>query len=163
MALANRYGSILVTTDARGRKFGGIISGTPKPGTVMQIKSSTEPVNGKYTWEAYAPGADGDNPKGPLVVLLEDYLQGKLITDAYVSGTLGNLYCPLAGDMLLMLLADVAGTTTDSHAIGELLMVDHGTGKLLVTTGVESEPFVVMETLTGLSADQLCLCMYGAG
>ena len=160
MPLANRYGSILVTTDGRGRKIGGIIDGTPKPGTVMQVKSSTEPVNGKYTWEAYNRDADGDNPKGPVAVLLEDYLQGRLITDAYVSGTIGQLYIPLAGDMLLMLLADVAGTTTDSHAIGEILMVDDGTGKLLVTTGVEHEPFVVMETLTGLSADQLCLCMF---
>src|SRR3990172_2324427 len=110
MAQSFTIGSILATTDGRGRKFGGIIDGTPKPGTVMQVKAATEPVNGKYTWEVYNQAADGNMPQGPITVLLEDYLQGKTISDAYVSGTLGNLYCPLAGDMLLMLMLDVAGT-----------------------------------------------------
>ena len=150
------FNSILITNDARGRRLGGIISGTPLPGTIMQIKASTEPVNGKYTFEVYNRDADGNHPQGPIWVLLEDYLQGQTIDDAYVDGSLGQLYSPLPGDNMLCIIQDVGGTSSDSHAIGEILMVDDGTGELIATTGTpETEMFVLKETLAGLTADVL--------
>jgi len=151
---------ILISAVPNGRFLEGLIDGTPKPGTVMQVKAATEPVSGRHTWEVYNRDADGDRPQGPIAVLLPDQLQGKLATDAYVTGTRGFLYAPIAGDEVNMLLADVAGTG-DDHAIGELLIVDDGTGLLIATTGTpESEPFVVMETITDPTTDTLVHCMF---
>lgn len=155
------YDTILLTPEPRGRFITGIISGTPKPGTVMQLAAATEPVNGNYTYEVYNQAADGNRPQGAIYVLLEDDLQGKTDADAYVSGTLGKLYCPLPGDELRMLLANIAGTG-DTFAIGDKLIVDDGTGKLVATTGTpESEPFTVKETAsTALTADTLVHCEF---
>ena len=161
MTLASTlYNTILCSENPRGIFRNCIVSGTPKPGVVMQLKSSTEPVNNVWTYEVYAPGADGGRPKGPVAVLLEDSIQGKTITDAYVSGSRGHLYFPLPGDLLLMQLQDVAGTA-DTHAIGEKLIIDNSTGTLIATTGSpQTEAFVVMETMTALSADTLALVMF---
>lgn len=153
-----RGSKIIVSNNPRGVFHSGIIYGTPKPGTVMQIRVSAGLVNGMWTWEVYAPGTDGE--RRVIAVLLEDDLQGKLATDAYVSGTVGRLYTPIAGEEMNMLMADVAGTG-DDHTIGETMIVDTGTGKLIATTGSpESEPFRLLETVTDPTADQLVWTMY---
>jgi len=160
MTAANTYNTIVISPNPKGRFVDGIISGTPKPGTVMQVKDATEKVGGNFTYEAYSRDADGNRPKGPIAVLCEDHLQGRTIDDAYETGQVGNLYFPLPGDELLMILQDVAGTG-DDHTIGEILIVDSGTGKLIVTTGSpESEPFVCLETVTDPSADTLAHTMF---
>lgn len=153
MAQSDVYNTIIVSVNPRGRQFDGIIVGTPKPGVVLQIKTGTEPVGGKHSWVPYARDADGDRPRGPIAILCEDHLQGKGITDAYVTGTIGQLYCPLPGDELLMQLQDVSGTG-DAHTIGEILMIDSSTGQLLITTGSpETESFVCLETIAAPTAD----------
>jgi hypothetical protein len=159
MAKGNKI--VINHNDARGRYLEGIISGTPKPGTVVQLKASTEPVSGRFTWEVYNRDADGDHPQGPLAVLREDELQGKLMTDAYVTGTRCFLYCPQNGDQLNMLVKNVSGTP-DSFNIGDIMMVDDATGKLIATTGSpESEPFTMAETeATALTADELKHCFF---
>lgn len=162
MAMRDVFNTIVVSENPRGRFFNGYIDGSLKPGTVVQLKAATEPVGGRFTWQVYDRGADSDRPVGPLAVLCEDWLQGVAITGTYTSGAMGNIYCPLPGDELLMLVADVAGTTTDTHTIGELFIVDDGTGKLLTTTGSpEIEPFTCLETLsTGFTADALVHCFF---
>ena len=155
------YDSILLEGEPKGKRIEGYIDGsTPKPGTVMQLKAATEPVNGRHTWEVYNRDADGNRPQGALAVLLEDHLQGKDDDDAYADGDRCFLYVPAPGDELRMLVANIAGTG-DSFAIGDLLIVNDGDGKLIATTGsVESEPFTVMETVAALTADTLVHCMF---
>jgi hypothetical protein len=155
MAIGNE---IVVSSNPKGVFLEGTVSGTPKPGTVMQVSAGVEPVGGRHQWEVYNADADGD--QRIIAVLDIDHLQGKLSTDAYVTGSRCFLYVPAAGEELNMLLANIAGTS-DSFAIGDLLIVDDGTGKLIATTGTpESEPFVVMETVAALSADSLEHVMY---
>jgi hypothetical protein len=153
---------IIVSAEPMGRFMEGIVSGTPKPGTVMQITAATAPVGGRFTWEVANYGADGDQRL--VAVLLPDSLQGKNATDAYVSGDRCFLYCPIAGEELNMLVADVDTGTADTFAIGDLLMVDDGTGKLVDTTGTpESESFICLETnpdSTSTQTDMLVWCMY---
>lgn len=159
MSLTSR---ILVSADYHGRRVEGIIGAsiTPKPGTVMQIDFSIAKKGGRYTWKLADMDGDGGRPKGPLIVLTEDELQGKLVTDAYAAGDRAFGYIPLAGDELNMILLDVAGTG-DDHTIGEMLIVDDTTGKLVATTGSpECEPFVLCETVTDPVADTLALVMY---
>jgi hypothetical protein len=162
MAGRDMYNTIVISPEPRGGRFlGGIIEGTPKPGTVMQIKSATEKVGGKFTWEVYNRDADSNRPKGPLAVLTEDSLQGRGITDAYVTGTWGMLYVPTFGDELLMLVQNVSGT--DTFAIGDILIVDDGTGTLVLTTGSpEIEPFMCAETVaaTAWTADTHLHCFF---
>ena len=60
---------VLITGEPKGRFIEGKVSGTPLPGTVMQIAAATEPVQGDYTWEVYNAAADGDQRL--IAVLLE--------------------------------------------------------------------------------------------
>jgi len=155
-----RGNSILVSGDAR-RTEGIIATGeTPKPGTVLQIDPTVALVGGRHTWKIFDRGADGDRPVGPLAILDADWEQGKLATDAYAAGDRCWLFFPRAGDEFNCLLLDISGTGDDNSA-GELLMVDDGTGKLIATTGTpESEPFVLLETVTDPTADTLAWTMY---
>lgn len=150
---------IIVSMEPRGVFHEGYVSGTPKPGTVMQIQAGTAmDGTGRFTWEVYNAAADGDQRL--IAVLLHDKLQGKLATDAYATGDRCRLYCPLPGEELNMLVADVSGTG-DDHTVGEILMVDDGTGKLVATTGTpESEPFICLEATTDPTADALLWCIF---
>ncbi len=161
--MADRYGVINVTPgDPRGRQTEVIISGTPKPGTCMTVLAATEPVGGIFTYEAFNRDADAD--RALVGVLLEDELQGRLVTTAYVATDQARVYFPNPGDMLQMLVANISGTS-DSFNIGDYMMIEDVTGKLLTTSSPEREPFVIMETigvspLAGITADVLVLCMF---
>ena len=155
MALGN---TILIQSEPHGTFLSGYVSGTPKPGTCMEVYPATEPIGNLFTYRVYQPGTDGE--RRPVIVLLEDENQGVGPTTAYTSGRLCRMYCPVPGEQLNMLMADVAGTG-DDHAIGDVLMIDTGTGKLIVTTGSpESEAFICLETATDPAADALLRCMY---
>lgn len=133
---------------------------TPKPGTIMQMDPTVSLRGGRHTFKIYNADADGARPKGPLWILREDYLQGKLVTEAYAAGDRCFLYCPVAGEEFNLLLADVEGTA-DDHTAGEMLIIKDTTGKLIATTGSpESEPFMLLETLTDPTADQLVWVVY---
>lgn len=149
-----RGNAIIVSADPRGRFHEGRVTGTPKPGTCMQIDvSEGMGDDGNFTWEAYAPGTDGDQRE--VVVLLPDWMQGRLATDAYATGERCFLYSPLPGEELNVLKMDVAGTG-DDYAFGDMLMIDSGTGKVLKSAGSpESEPFQCLETVVDPTADQL--------
>lgn len=158
MALGN---NIIVSDakDVRGVFTEGPVSGTPKPGTCMEVSPGVEPVNGRFTYRVYQPGTDG--LRRPIIVLLNDTLRGMLPTTAYVTGEWGFYYFPVMGEHLNMLVANIGGTG-DTFAIGDKFMIDSGTGKLIAVGGSEqSAPFMCMETRdTALTADVLVRCMY---
>lgn len=152
------HNTIVLSAAPAGRFLEGIVSGTPKPGTMMQIKAGTEPVGGRHTWEVFNGAADGERTL--VAILTEARLYGRGPDEAYVNGDRCFLYCPIPGDELQVLLQNQSGTA-DAFAIGDKLIVDDGTGLFIATTGSpESEPFIVMETLAGLTADTLCHVMY---
>lgn len=154
MALGSK---IVLTEHEKGVPLEGTISGTPKPGTVMEIVA-TALVNGRPTFRVYQPGTDGD--RRPIIVCVPNPHDGQLATTAYADGDHGFFYVPVAGQELNMLVADVSGTA-DDHAIGDIMIVDSGTGKLIVTTGTpESEPFILLEAATDPAADALMRCFY---
>lgn len=150
---------IVVSAAPAGRFLEGIISGTPKPGTLMQVKAGVEPVNGRHTWEAFS-GGDGEQTL--VAILREDELQGKDCETAYVSGTRGFLYCPIPGDELLVRVAAPGTGTGDNFAIAAKLIADGATGHFVATTGTpESEPFIVGETVDDVeSGGTLVMCYY---
>lgn len=161
---------IIVEAAPRGTKMEGILganSGSPKPGTIMEIDRSVEPVNGTFAWEPFgvtaASGSEGVAADGNqrLVAVLEiDKLQGKTADDAYATTERCFLYVPVAGETLNIRRADIAGSG-DDVAIGDLFIVEDGTGKLIATTGSpESEPFFALETVTDPLAETLLWCMY---
>lgn len=155
--MAARGETIIISTEPCGKFLSGVVSGTPKPGTLMEIMTPFH-SNGRHRYRAYQPGTDGE--RRMVIVLLEDNLQGKLVTDAYTNGSWGRFYVPAAGEELNMLIGDVVGTG-DDHPAGELLMADTGTGKLVASTGSpESEPFILLEAVTDPIADFLSPCMY---
>jgi hypothetical protein len=152
---------VLITGEPKGRFLEGTISGTPLPGTIMQIKADTAiDGNGHFTFEAFNRDADGDNPQGPLFVLLEKG-EGYTYATAYANGDHGFLYCPLPADELNLLWAAAGTATTDSVAVGDLAIVNDGDGLLIDTTGSpEQEPFMACEALTDVvAAGTMCHVM----
>lgn len=150
-----RGNCIVVSTDPKGKFVEGTIGAglTVYPGMAMQIQPATDPVGGRDVWEIYAPGADGEMPKGPIIILTESLID--LPTVAYTAGLRAFGYVPLPGDELNVLLKDVAGTG-DDHTKGEKLILDTGTGKFIATTGSpEEEVAILRETVTDPAADQL--------
>lgn len=175
----SRGNSIIVSADPKGQFLEGIVSGTPKPGTLMEVVAGTDKVSGRFTYRAItrATGA-----KGPIFVLLEDDLQGKLGVgaatspspaaytgqntpgaggDAYVSGTRCRLYAPIAGEELNMLVADTTGTGSgDNVAIGDLFAGQTTTGKLTPNASYASAPFQAMESIGDIAADYMLWVTY---
>ena len=157
--MAARGNKIILTSNPKGQFISGVISGTPKPGTCMEIQTPFY-RGGMHLWRVYQPGTDGY--KQQVVVLKEDDLQGKTITDAYVDGTVGQMYAPIMGEELNMLFADVGGTADDHPAL-EFQTIDSGTGKLIVAAGSDADhmkPFQLLAAITDPTADFLAPCMY---
>lgn len=151
-------GKIILTSNPKGVFLEGVMNGTPKPGIMMQLDAGVEPVAGRHTWEPFNGAADGEQYL--VAILIENWALGKTPDTAYVDGERCFMYCPIAGEEMQVLLQNQSGTA-DSFAIGDKLIVDDGTGKFLATTGSpESEPFIVMETLAALTADQLVQAIY---
>lgn len=160
--MAGRGKQIIVTANPRGVFMEGVINTgeTPKPGTIMQLDPTQTMVGGRHVWKIYNRDADGNRPAGPYIVLLEDKLRGKTITDAYAAGDRAFGYVPLPGEEINLLHLNVTGTG-DDVALGDLLIVDDTTGKVLVTTGSpESEPAMALEALTDPTADELLWCIW---
>lgn len=157
-----RGNEILINgTEPKGRMIEGIVktANTFYPGQIVQIDASTSLVNGRHTYEVYNRDADGNRPLGPYVVVLSNQNLGKTTSDSYAAGERFFGYCPLPGDELNLLISNVSGTATISK--GTLLIVDDGTGEMIVTTGSpESEPAVLLEDITDNAADQLGWCLW---
>ena len=146
---------IVVEGNPKGLFLEGIVSGTPKPGTIMEIKASTEPVLGRHTWQA---SSKTSGVSRLIAILLNDDLQGQLATTAYVSGTRGKLYVPAEGESVNVLFENQAGTG-DAFAIGDLAAVKSN-GKIIANSAYDSTPFTVMETTAAIAADTLIWCLY---
>lgn len=163
-----RGNEIIVSSEPRGRFTECFVSGTPKPGTVMELKQSVAMKSGRWTYEPAGTTANSGVTRGmaadgnrlPIAVLLPDHLQGKTASDAYADGDRGFLYFPVAGEELNMLIENQSGTA-DDFVIGDKLIVDDGTGKLLISASTpESEPFVCLENITDPTADTLAWCLF---
>ena len=149
--MAARGNKVIISNDPKGVFLSGIVVGTPKPGTVMEIATPFY-QGGLHSYQVYQPGTDGLRNRA-VIVLLEDDLQGLTLDDAATTLTLRQFYVPAAGEELNMLFANVSGTA-DDHAVGEVLIVDTGTGKLIATTGSpQSEPFINLAAVTDPTAD----------
>lgn len=155
----------IVSEQPKGKFIEGIVSGTPKPGTVMQPTNAALQA-GRQTWIAWTKATGA---YGLVTVLLGDVLQGKLevgaaVTgagnaagDAYVSGTRCFLYQPAAGEELNMIVEDVSGTT-DDIAIGDLFAIKTTSGKLIANSSNAFPCFTSMEVITDPIADTV-VCM----
>lgn len=150
--------NIIVSAQPKGVYVEGTMSGTPKPGTMMEQTSNAADGNERFTFQVYQPGTDGDR-RLPLI-LLPDSAVGQLETTAYVTGANCFMYVPAVGEEMNILFGNAAGTG-DDVAVGGLLIADTGTGKFIPTTGTpESEPFQAKEALVDPTADQLLWAWY---
>jgi hypothetical protein len=152
---------IVLASPPKGVFLEGIIGDTSKPGTVMQVSANVAPVSGRHTWVAYNPSADGD-PR-VIAVLIEDHLQGKNVSDAYVNGTRCFLYVPLPGEEVNVLTAGQAGTgSANEFDIGDRFVTQHGTGKqILQSVSANAAHFLCLEEITQVpvDTDTLVWCM----
>ncbi len=153
--MAARGNSIIISAEPQGKFLTGVVSGTPKPGVVMEIMTPFYRGN-DHLWRVYQPGTDGD--RRIIAVLLEDHHQGFGIGTAYVTLKQCRLYVPVAGEMLNMYFTDISGTA--DIAAGDMCIVDSGTGGLLASTGTpESEPFQILEAQNDPGADFMAPCI----
>ena len=148
--------TIVADSNPKGKFEEGPISGTPKPGTCMQVKAGTSlDATGHPTWEVFNQSGDGVEA---LVTVLRETLHGT-IDDAYTDGAWGFLYAPIAGEYMMMLVANLAGTG-DTISVGDRFMIDDGTGLLVRDSSGDSVPFIAMENKDALTADTHVLMMY---
>jgi hypothetical protein len=132
------------------------------PGMCVQQDPSVTLKGGRFTHEVFNRSADGDFPKGPHIIVIENYLMGGQLTTAYAAGERFFGFVPHEGEELNLLLLDVAGTA-DDHAPGELLIVKNNSGKFIADTGSPKvKAAVVLEQITDPVADTLCWCRWGA-
>lgn len=153
---------ILLSEEPRGRFLEGVVSGTPLPGTIMQIVAGTAMNDrGRHTWEVYNRSADGEQPQGPFAVLLERG-EGYIYSDAYVTTHQCFLYIPEPGDEMNLLWATSGTGTGDSLTVGQIGIVEDGTGYIIDTTGSpETEVCISMEALTDtVATGTLAWCMW---
>lgn len=159
-----RGSSIVVSAEPMGRFEEGIVAAgeTHYPGMALQRDATVALNNGKHTYKIYAPGADGENPLGAVWIVTErlNALLGKTATDSYAAGSRVSLYAPQAGDELNLLIENLAGTA-DDHPLSEKLMINHASGKFIVTTGSpENEHAQLLEAITDPTADTLAWCQW---
>jgi hypothetical protein len=169
-----RGNCIIITPEPKGRFEEITVVGTPKPGTCMTTiaGTSTYTNGGRTSMEpagasAGQMGADGDRISVAVLLCATDPGATGVPpfigpTDAYTTGSRGCVYYPQPGDELNMILMDLSGTgSNQDFVVGTKLIIDDGTGKLLMTTGTpESEPFECQELKSDLAADYLCHVKY---
>ncbi len=164
---------ILITSKPRGVFEDIYVSGTPRPGVCMEIKPSTDPVGGLFTYQPAGTeaGSGGqymteDGDKKAIAVLLEYDQEGGIYSRLYVSGELGRIYWPAMGEQLNMQIEDISGTA-DDYIIGTELMIDENTvpGTLMpADNNAEAHPFTCLEAATDVAADWWAWCRFnGAG
>jgi hypothetical protein len=175
MSIGNR---IIMSPYPLGRVERIIISGTPKPGQWMGIKGSVAPVGGnpsqagRFTYEpagvtaaAGSKGMAADGNTGAYAILLApgETVESPPIGSkdvAYADGDSAAVYWPTNGDLLNCLFQNAAGTA-DDVTVGDKMIIDDGTGKVLVSTGtVECEPLEARDALTDPTADVHVLCVF---
>lgn len=157
-----RGNEIVVTSEPGGQFTEGFVKSgeTHYPGMVVQRDASVALVGGRHTYKIYDRDADGDQPAGAFWVVTN--LLGALVGQGVTVGITDRAmyYSPEAGEELNLLVGNLAGTG-DDHALGEILMVDDGTGKLVVTTGSpETEVAQLLEVITDPTADTLAWCQW---
>lgn len=162
---------IQVTSKPRGTFEQVYITGTPKPGVVMEITPSTAHIGGVFNYGVYGTTAhssghyvENDGDRKAIAILFEKDHEGGIYSDSYVAGNLGWIYWPVMGEQFNMIVEDVAGTG-DDNIIGEEMMVDDGTGKLLTAdSNAQVHPFTLLEATTNPLADAWLWCRYnGSG
>ncbi len=140
--------------------FLGVNSGTLKAGIVMEMDDSIAAVGGRFAWQPYGTtgasggqGVSNDGDRKVIAILLPYDTTGGVRATDQTTGSRCKLYFPQMGEEFNMLMEDVAGTG-DDFFIGEELMVDDGTGKLLTAdSDAEGHPFTCLETITDPQAD----------
>lgn len=150
----SRGNRVIITPD-RAIPVEGILAGAYLPGTIVQVDASVALQGDRHTWTVFSRDADGDQPRGPFIILTENLLIGKTMADAYATGERAFGAIMLPGCEFNGLLLNLAGTA-DDHALNEILMIDTGTGKFIATTGSpEDEPAMLLEAVTDPTADTL--------
>lgn len=159
-----RGNSVIVSADPQGKHMEGFLAdglSDIRCGRILQRDPTVALRGGRHTYKLYDRSADGNNPAGPLYILRERYLMGGTLDDTFDGGENIQLYTPVDGEELNVEIANISGTA-DDHPAGELLMVDDGTGKLVVSTGPpEQAPFQLLETITDPTADTQGWVVYG--
>lgn len=160
---------IIVSSDPAGRMTEGIVAAgeTHYPGQCVQVDPTVALVSGRHTYKIYDRTNDGDRPAGAFWVCTDELMrmEGKAITnattfDSYGAGTHASYYAPAAGDEVNLLFKNVAGTA-DDVALGNVMIVDDATGKVIVTTGSpQTEVAVALEAITDPTADTLLWCQW---
>lgn len=157
--MARGSNQITVSSELRGSFMEGFIktSQTFYPGMLVQKDPSVALRQGRHTYKLADMAATGDPTPGPLYVVLNDYLRQGLVTDSFAAGERCFLYLPKAGDELNLLVKNLTGTA-DDHPLAEGLMVDDGTGKLVVTDAAQKTVAQLLEAITDPTADTLAWC-----
>lgn len=124
----------------KGHRIEGTLDTVATPGMHVQYLADS-----KYD---ISPAAVGEILKSPILVVLEDLLRGKTVTDAYAIADRVFLAEPLPGDELLLLLK-----SGETPTVGGFLSPEGGgTGLWVVAAGTEFKYAAKVLELNGSGA-----------
>ena len=155
LGATGQFPPIVVTAHPQGKFLEGVITGTPLPGSIMQLSTGGSFLfqEGRFAWGSANLATAGL----PILIncLQEDDQQGFTSGTAYVAGTRFRSYVPLEGEEM-NLLYGTGGGTSNSLTPGQLLMVQQA-GPALVNFGSPPElaTFMAYDTLTLVAEDTL--------
>jgi hypothetical protein len=133
---------IVASANPKGNFESIFVSGTPLPGTFMEIVPAVAKQGGRFTYRARSSAAGST---GPVAILEADSKQGVLPGTAYTSGSPARIYWPIHGEELNALLEESAGTgTSGEENIGDRLAISSD-GMLQAAGGATSAPFYLLE------------------
>lgn len=145
-----RGSEIIVSAHPQGKFLEGVITDGSKPGTMMELVPQFVLQGGR---QGYRASTTTTGTGREIIVLREDYLQGKTVNDAYVPNTRGFLYSPLPGEDINVLTASEPGTgSADAFKVADLLGVN-SSGLAVPNASYASTPFQCQEHLVQTPAD----------
>lgn len=159
--MARGTNQILVSSELEGRRMEGFVKAgqTFTPGIIVMRDPTVALRQGRHTYKIY-DRTTGDPTGGPAYVVRQDYLRGDLVTQTYGPGERCFLYELDEGDEVNLLVKNLAGTA-DDHALGEMLMIDANTGKMVVSDGTkQKEVAMLQEAIVDPIADTLAWCIW---
>jgi hypothetical protein len=140
---------ILLTPDAKGAYVEGVISGTPLPGSLMEVVPGQARIGTQLTYRAFS-GVSGGQSQG--FILLPDQLLGAGPLTAYADGSRCRMYVPLPGDELNVLVGQVSGTGA-AVAIGDQLEAQAGSsGAFIPQSGTGIGAYTAQEAIADIGS-----------
>lgn len=155
-----RGNEIIVTSNPRGVITEGFVKSgqTFYPGMAVVLDPSVALRSGNHTFKYAAPTAG--QFLGPIGIVMNlQTLIGRTNDKSIAAGEKCQVYFPLLGEQVNILVKDDSGSSTEDHALGQPMIPD-STGKFVDVGAGANGSFTLLEAITNQTEDLLTWAIY---